>query len=38
MDLVVEQLKIVETLDAKELDDILARGAVQTPAASSSAS
>jgi cell division protease FtsH len=39
MDLVVEQLKIVETLDAKELDDILARGALQqTPAASSSAS
>ena len=38
MDLVVEQLKIVETLDAKELDDILARGALQAPAASSSAS
>jgi cell division protease FtsH len=38
MDLVVEQLKIVETLDAKELDEILARGAAQTPAASSSAS
>ena len=38
MDLVVEQLKIVETLDAKELDDILARGALQAPAASSTAS
>ncbi|HKB33975.1 MAG TPA: ATP-dependent zinc metalloprotease FtsH [Candidatus Dormibacteraeota bacterium] len=38
MDLVVEQLKIVETLDAKELDDILSRGALQAPAASSSAS
>jgi cell division protease FtsH len=38
MDLVVEQLKIVETLDAKQLDDILARGALQAPAASSSAS
>jgi cell division protease FtsH len=38
MDLVVEQLKIVETLDAKELDDILARGAPAAPAASSSAS
>ncbi|MHB8612975.1 MAG: ATP-dependent zinc metalloprotease FtsH [Candidatus Dormibacteraceae bacterium] len=38
MDLVVEQLKIVETLDAKELDEILARGAPAAPAASSSAS
>jgi cell division protease FtsH len=38
MDLVVERLKIVETLDAKELDDILARGAPAAPAASSSAS
>jgi cell division protease FtsH len=35
MDAVVEQLKIVETLDAKELDEILAR---ETPAASSTAS
>jgi cell division protease FtsH len=38
MDLVVEQLKIVETLDAKQLDEILARGAPQAPAASSTAS
>src|ERR1700732_5240777 len=38
MDLVVEQLKIVETLDASQLDDILARGAPAAPAASSSAS
>ncbi len=38
MDLVVEQLKIVETLDASQLDDILARGALPAPAASSSAS
>ena len=38
MDLVVEQLKIVETLDASQLDDILARGALAAPAASSSAS
>ncbi len=36
MDLVVERLKIVETLDAKELDDILARGAPAAPAAASS--
>jgi cell division protease FtsH len=36
MDLVVEQLKIVETLDAKELDEILARGAPEAPAAASS--
>jgi len=35
MDAVVEQLKIVETLDAKELDEILARGVPSTPAASS---
>jgi cell division protease FtsH len=39
MDAVVEQLKVVETLDAKELDEILAREAPQAPAvASSSAS
>src|SRR6266481_1320855 len=38
MDIVVEQLKIVETLDAKELDEILARGAPEVPAASSTAS
>ena len=35
MDAVVEQLKIVETLDGKELDEILARG---TPGASTAAS
>ena len=38
MDLVVEQLKVVETIDGKELDEILARGAPEAPAASSSAS
>jgi cell division protease FtsH len=38
MDAVVEQLKIVETLDGKELDAIIARGEPQAPAASSSAS
>ena len=36
MDAVVEQLKIVETLDGKELDEILAREAPQAPAAASS--
>jgi len=36
MDAVVEQLKTVETLDAKELDEILAREAPQAPAAASS--
>ncbi len=38
MDAVVEQLKIVETLDGKELDEIIAREEPQSPAASSSAS
>jgi cell division protease FtsH len=38
MDVVVEQLKVVETIDGKELDEILARGAPEAPAASSSAS
>jgi cell division protease FtsH len=38
MDAVVEQLKVVETLDAKELDAILAREAPEAPAASSTAS
>src|SRR5579871_2322009 len=38
MDTVVEQLKVVETLDGKELDEILAREEPQSPAASSSAS
>ena len=36
MDAVVEQLKVVETLDAKELDEILAREAPGAPAAASS--
>jgi cell division protease FtsH len=36
MDAVVERLKIVETLDAKELDEILNREAPQAPAAASS--
>ena len=36
MDAVVEKLKIVETLDARELDEILAREAPQAPAAASS--
>jgi cell division protease FtsH len=34
MDAVVEQLKVVETLDGKELDEILAREAPATPATS----
>jgi cell division protease FtsH len=38
MDVVVEQLKVVETLDGKELDELLAREAPQAPAASSTAS
>src|SRR4030081_3341118 len=38
MDAVVERLKIVETIDAKELDEILAREAPEAPAASSTAS
>ena len=38
MDAVVERLKVVETLDAKELDEILAREAPEAPAASSTAS
>jgi cell division protease FtsH len=38
MDIVVEQLKVVETLDGTQLDEILARGALQAPAASSTAS
>jgi cell division protease FtsH len=38
MDAVVERLKIVETLDAKELDAILNREALPVPAASSTAS
>jgi cell division protease FtsH len=36
MDAVVERLKIVETLDAKELDEILNREALPAPAAASS--
>jgi cell division protease FtsH len=36
MDAVVERLKVVETLDAKELDDILAGSEPVSPAASSS--
>ncbi len=36
MDAVVERLKIVETLDAKELDEILNRAAPASPAAASS--
>jgi cell division protease FtsH len=36
MDAVVERLKVVETLDAKELDEILNREAPQAPAAASS--
>jgi cell division protease FtsH len=36
MDAVVEQLKIVETLDGKELDEILARETTSAPAAASS--
>jgi cell division protease FtsH len=38
MDAVVERLKEVETLDGKELDEILAREAPEAPAASSTAS
>jgi cell division protease FtsH len=38
MDAVVERLKVVETIDGKELDEILANEAPQAPAASSSAS
>jgi cell division protease FtsH len=38
MDAIVEQLKIVETLDARELDEIIGREEPQAPAASSSAS
>jgi len=38
MDMVVERLKVVETIDAKELDQILASDAPVAPAASSSAS
>jgi cell division protease FtsH len=38
MDAVVERLKVVETLDAKELDEILNREAPEAPAASSTAS
>ena len=36
MDAVVERLKIVETLDAKDLDEILNRVAPEAPAAASS--
>jgi cell division protease FtsH len=36
MDAVVEKLKVVETLDAKELDEILARETPEAPAAASS--
>src|SRR5213593_1470755 len=36
MDAVVERLKVVETLDAKELDEILAREEPEAPAAASS--
>ncbi len=38
MDAVVEKLKVVETLDGKELDEILASEAAEAPAASSTAS
>ena len=38
MDAVVEQLKIVETLDGKQLDEILARESPPAAAASSTAS
>jgi hypothetical protein len=38
MDIVVEKLKVVETLDGKELDAILAREAPPAPVASSTAS
>jgi cell division protease FtsH len=36
MDAIVEQLKVVETLDGKELDEIIAREEPQQPAAASS--
>src|ERR1700682_640374 len=38
MDVVVEKLKVVETLDGKELDELLAREAPEAPAATSTAS
>lgn len=38
MDVVVEKLKVVETLDGRELDELLAREAPEVPAASSTAS
>ncbi|MDQ2923545.1 MAG: hypothetical protein M3Q90_04555, partial [Candidatus Dormibacteraeota bacterium] len=38
MDAVVERLKEVETLDGKELDEILAREVPEAPAATSTAS
>jgi cell division protease FtsH len=38
MDIVVEKLRVVETIDGKELDEILARDVPEAPAASSSAS
>jgi cell division protease FtsH len=38
MDAVVERLKVVETIDARELDEILAREEPVSPAATSSAS
>ena len=38
MDVVVEKLKVVETLDGKELDELLALEAPEAPAASSTAS
>jgi len=36
MDAVVERLKVVETIDGKELDEIIAREEPQQPAAASS--
>ncbi|HVH62132.1 MAG TPA: ATP-dependent zinc metalloprotease FtsH [Candidatus Dormibacteraeota bacterium] len=38
MDAVVDQLKVVETIDGKELDEILAREEPETPAAAASSS
>jgi hypothetical protein len=38
MDAVVERLKVVETIDGKELDEIIATEEPEAPAASSSAS
>jgi ribosomal protein L12E/L44/L45/RPP1/RPP2 len=38
MDAVVERLKIVETIDGKELDEILASEEPSAPAAASSSS